>query len=83
MLISTLNIIANEPIDNTIHEVTFTVKVPNATQECYVAGSPKWTHFPMEKVDGEENLFTLTTTKLDGNEWLYSNLSACAKIFKT
>ncbi len=71
MLISTLNIIANEPIDNNIHEVTFTVKVPNATQECYVAGSPKWTHFPMEKVDGEENLFTLTTTKLDGNEWLY------------
>ena len=71
MLISTLNIIANEPIDNNIHEITFTVKVPNATQECYVAGSPKWTHFPMEKVDGEENLFTLTTTKLDGNEWLY------------
>ena len=71
MLISKLNIIANEPIDNNIHEITFTVKVPNATQECYVAGSPKWTHFPMEKVDGEENLFTLTTTKLDGNEWLY------------
>ena len=64
--------IATEPEepDNTI---TFTVKVPEGTKECWIAGTPAWTFIQMEKVEGEENLYTLTVenTVLDRDEWKY------------
>ena len=68
--------IATEPEepDNTI---TFIVKVPEGTVECWIAGTgtPAWTFIQMEAVEGEANMFTLTTTKdiLDGVEWKYSS----------
>ena len=53
--------------------ITFTVQVPEGTIECYVAGSPSWSFVQMEKVEGEENLFTVTTTELDGTAWKYAS----------
>ncbi len=72
--------IATEPEepDNTI---TFTVQVPEGTKECYVVGSSEnesesWGIFyKMELVEGEEDLYTFTTTTdvLNGKEWKYSS----------
>lgn len=59
------------------NEITFTVQVPEGTVECWIAGTgtPAWTFIQMEAVEGEANMFTLTTTKdiLDGVEWKYSS----------
>ena len=59
------------------NEITFTVVVPEGTVECWIAGTgtPAWTFIQMEAVEGEANMFTLTTTKdiLDGVEWKYSS----------
>jgi hypothetical protein len=69
--------IATEPEepDNTI---TFTVKVPEGTKECYIAGTSDdedlaWKFIQMEKAEdsAEENLYTVTTDKLNGKEWKY------------
>lgn len=58
-------------------DITFTVQVPEGTKECYIAGTgtPEWTFIQMEKVEGEENLFTLTVenTVLDGQQWKYAS----------
>ena len=73
--------IATEPEDDPIipdpeNLITFTVQVPAGTIECYVTGAPLWESgefLPMEAVEGEENKFTVTTTKdvLDGTAWKY------------
>ena len=73
--------IATEPEDDPIipdpeNLITFTVQVPAGTIECYVTGAPLWESgefLPMEAVEGEENMFTVTTTKdvLDGTAWKY------------
>ena len=69
--------IATEPEepDNTI---TFTVKVPEGTKECWIAGtsddeSLAWKFIQMEKdLDAaEDNIYILTTDKLNGKEWKY------------
>ena len=54
-----------------IPKVTFTVLVPGGTQVCYIAGTPQWSPIEMEKVEGEENMFTITTDLLNGQEWKY------------
>ncbi len=54
--------------------ITFTVQVPEGTIECYVTGDPLWNtgdFLQMEKVEGEDNLFTITTTALKGTAWKY------------
>ena len=73
--------IATEPEDDPIipdpeNLITFKVQVPAGTIECYVTGAPLWESgefLPMEAVEGEENMFTVTTTKdvLDGTAWKY------------
>lgn len=76
-----ITIIANgiapdpEPTD-----ITFTVQVPEGTKECYIAGTSDdedlaWKFIQMEKVDGEENLFSITVEKtvLDGKQWKYAS----------
>ena len=71
--------IATEPEDDPIipeNLITFTVKVPTGTIECYVTGAPLWESgefLPMEAVEGEENMFTITTTKevINGTAWKY------------
>ena len=66
--------IAVEPTepDNTI---TFTVKVPEGTKECWIAGTPGWAFIQMEAVEDEENLFTITVenTVLDRDKWKYAS----------
>ena len=62
--------------------ITFTVQVPAGTVECYVAGNPSWSFVQMEKVEGEENLFTVTTTELDGTAWKYSSGAGWAYVEK-
>ena len=56
-------------------DITFTVQVPEGTKECWIAGTPGWTFIQMEKVDGEENLFSITVEKtvLNGEEWKYAS----------
>ena len=56
-------------------DITFTVQVPEGTKECYIAGTPGWAFIPMEKVDGEENLFSITVEKtvLNGEQWKYAS----------
>ena len=56
-------------------DITFTVQVPEGTKECYIAGTPGWTFIQMEKVDGEENLFSITVEKtvLNGEQWKYAS----------
>lgn len=73
--------IATEPEDDPIipdpeNLITFKVQVPAGTIECYVTGAPLWESgdfLPMEAVEGEENMFTVTTTKdvIDGTAWKY------------
>lgn len=73
--------ISTEPEDDPIipdpaNLITFTVKVPAGTIECWVTGAPLWESqefLPMEAVEGEENMFTVTTTKevLNGTAWKY------------
>ena len=73
--------IATEPEDDPIipdpeNSITFTVQVPAGTIECYVTGAPLWESgefLPMEAVEGEENMFTITTTKevINGTAWKY------------
>lgn len=69
--------IAVEPTepDNTI---TFTVKVPEGTKECWIAGTPGWAFIQMEEVEDEENLFTITVenTVLDRDKWKYASGAA-------
>lgn len=61
-------------------DITFTVQVPEGTKECYIAGTSDdedlaWKFIQMEKVDGEENLFSITVEKtvLDGKQWKYAS----------
>lgn len=56
-------------------DITFTVQVPEGTKECYIAGKPGWAFIQMEKVDGEENLFSITVEKtvLNGEQWKYAS----------
>lgn len=54
-----------------IPKVTFTVRVPSGTEVCYIAGTPLWSPIEMEKVEGEENMFTITTDLLNGQAWKY------------
>ena len=56
-------------------DITFTVQVPEGTKECWIAGTPGWTFIQMEKVDGEENLFSITVEKtvLNGEQWKYAS----------
>ena len=56
-------------------DITFTVQVPEGTKECYIAGTPGWAFIQMEKVDGEENLFSITVEKtvLNGEQWKYAS----------
>lgn len=54
-----------------IPKVTFTVRVPGGTEVCYIAGTPLWSPIEMEKVEGEENMFTITTDLLNGKAWKY------------
>ena len=73
--------IATEPEDDPIipdpeNLITFKVQVPAGTIECYVTGAPLWESgefLPMEAVEGEENMFTVTTTKevINGTAWKY------------
>ena len=68
--------IATEPEEEPEDLITFTVRVPAGTIECWVTGAPLWESqefLPMEAVEGEENMFTVTTTKdvLDGTAWKY------------
>ena len=54
-----------------IPKVTFNVRVPSGTEVCYIAGTPLWSPIEMEKVEGEENMFTITTDLLNGQAWKY------------
>jgi sorbitol-specific phosphotransferase system component IIA len=54
-----------------IPKVTFNVLVPGGTEVCYIAGTPLWSPIEMEKVEGEENMFTITTDLLNGKAWKY------------
>ena len=69
-----------EPGPEPAETITFTVKVPEGTKECWIAGTSDdedlaWTFIQMEKaVDAaEDNIYTLTTDKLNGKEWKYSS----------
>ena len=56
--------------------ITFTVQVPEGTIECYITGADLWNtgeFLQMEKVEGEDNLFTITTTALKGTQWKYAS----------
>lgn len=85
--------IATEPEDDPIipdpeNLITFTVQVPAGTIECYVTGAPLWNSgefLPMERVEGKENMFTVTTTKdvLDGTAWKYCSGEGWQYVEKT